>query len=329
MKLPRRRFLHLAAGAAAMPTASRVAWAQSYPSRPITMIVPFPPGGPLDTIARIVVEGMRGSFNQPIVIENVPGAAGTIGVGRVARAAPDGHTLVVGFVGTHVVNGAVYALQYDVLNDFEPVSLFASSSWLIVAKKSMPANDLTSFIAWLKANPDKASQGTAGVGSPHHVAGAFFQKETGTRFQFVPYRGAAPAMQDLVAGQIDMIIDSPTITMPQVHAGTIKGYAAAAKNRLSIAPDIPTVDEAGLPGFYISSWNGLWAPKGTPKDVISKLNAAVVHALAHPTVRRRVADIGMEIFSRDEQTPEALGAYQKAEIEKWWPIIKAANIKAE
>jgi len=329
MKLPRRNFLHLAAGAAALSAVSNIARAQAYPSRPITMIVPFPAGGPLDTIGRIVVEGMRGSFSQPIVIENVPGAAGTIGVGRVARAASDGHTLIVGFVGTHVVNGAVYALQYDVLNDFEPISLFASSSWLIVARKSLPANDLTSLIAWLKANPDKASQGTAGVGSPHHVAGAFFQKGTGTRFQFVPYRGAAPAMQDLVAGQIDMIIDSPTITMPQINAGTIKGYAVAAKSRLLIAPNIPTVDEAGLPGFYVSSWNGLWAPKGTPKDVISKLNAAVVHALAHPTVRRRVADIGMEIFSRDEQTPEALRAYQQAEIEKWWPIIREAGIKAE
>src|SRR5262245_56766970 len=329
MKLPRRNFLRLAAVAAALPAVSRIAWAQAYPTRPITMIVPFPAGGPLDTIGRIVVEGMRESFSQPIVIENVPGAAGTIGVGRVARAAPDGHTLIVGFVGTHVVNGAVYALQYDVLNDFEPISRFASSSWLIVAKKSMPANDLTNFIAWLKANPDKASQGTAGVGSPHHLAGAFFQKETGTSFQFVPYRGAAPAMQDLVAGQIDMIIDSPTITMPQINAGTIKGYAVAAKSRLLIAPNIPTVDEAGLPGFYVSSWNGLWAPKGTPKDVISKLSAAVVHALAHATVRRPVAARGMAICLRDETTAEALRAYQQAEIEKWWPIIREAGIKAE
>jgi tripartite-type tricarboxylate transporter receptor subunit TctC len=215
------------------------------------------------------------------------------------------------------------------LNDFEPISLFASNSWLIVARNAMPANDLGGLIAWLKANPDKASQGTAGVGTPHHVAGVFFQKETGTRFQFVPYRGAAAAVQDLVAGQIDLIIDSPTITMPQVRAGTIKGYAVAAKRRLAVAPDIPTVDEAGLPGFYVSSWSAVWAPKGTPKDVVSTLNAAVVNALADSTVRRRVADIGMEIFSRDQQTPEALRAHQKAEIAKWWPIIKAANIKEE
>jgi tripartite-type tricarboxylate transporter receptor subunit TctC len=303
--------------------------AQIYPSRAITAVVPFPAGGPLDTIGRIMVEGMRGSLGQPVIIENVAGAAGNIGVGRVARAAPDGYTLIVGFVGTHVINGASYALHYDVLHDFEPISLWASNSWLIVAKNTMPANDLSGLIAWLKANPDRATQGTIGVGSPHHVAGAFFQKQTGTRFQFVPYRGAAPAMQDLVAGQIDMIIDSPAIVMPQVRAGTIKAYAVAAKSRLAVASNIPTVDEAGLPGFYVSSWSALWAPKGTPKDAISTLNAAVVNALADPTVRRRVADIGMEIFSRDQQTPEALRAHQKAEIEKWWPIIKAANIKGE
>ena len=303
--------------------------ADVYPSRPVTMVVPFPPGGPLDTVGRIVADGARGALGQPLVVENVAGAAGTIGVGRVARAANDGYTLSLGFVGTHVINGATYALPYDLLNDFEPISLIASNPWLIVAGKAIPANDLTSFIAWLRANPDKASQGTIGAGSPHHIAGVFFQKETGTRFRFVPYRGAAPAMQDLVAGHIDMIIDSPTITMPQIRAGTIKGYAVEAKSRLGVAPEIPTVDEAGLPGFYVSSWSGLWAPKGTPKDVIAKLNLAVVAALADDTVRARIADVGMEIFPRDKQTPEALGAHQKAEIEKWWPIIKAANIRVE
>jgi tripartite-type tricarboxylate transporter receptor subunit TctC len=303
--------------------------AQVYPSRPITMVVPFPPGGPLDTVARITAEAMRVSLGQPVIIENVAGAAGSLGVGRVARAAGDGYTLSVGFVGTHVINGATYALQYDLLKDFEPISLIASNSWLIVAKKAMPADDLKDFIAWLKANPDKASQGTIGAGSPHHVAGIFFQKETGTRFQFVPYRGAAPAMQALVAGQIDMIIDSPTIAMPQVRAGNIKGYAVAAKSRLATAPNIPTVDEAGLPGFYVSSWSGLWAPKGTPKDIIAKLNTSVVRGLADTTVRSRFADNGMEVFPREQQTPEALRAHQKAEIEKWWPIIKEAGIKTE
>jgi tripartite-type tricarboxylate transporter receptor subunit TctC len=291
--------------------------------------VPFPPGGPLDTVGRIVAEGMRDTLGQPVIIENVTGAGGTLGVGKVARAAPDGYTLIIGFVGTHVFNGATYELQYDLLNDFEPISLFARNSWLIVAKKTMPANGLSDLISWLRAHPDKAFQGTVGVGSPHHIAGALFQKETGTRFQFVHYRGAAPAMQDLVAGHIDLIIDSPTITMPQVRAGTIKGYAVAAKSRSAAAPDIPTVDEAGLPGFYVASWSALWAPKNTPKDVISKLNAAVVNALGSSIIRRRVEDIGMEIFPRDQQTPEALRAHQKAEIDKWWPIIKAANIKVQ
>jgi len=273
---------------------------------------------------------MRGWLGQPIIIENVSGAGGTLGVGRVARSAGDGYTLSAGFLGTHVINGAIYALQYDVLNDFEPVSRFAASSgWLIVAKNSMPATDLKGLITWLKDNSGKASQGTVGVGSPHHVAGLFFQKETGTRFQFVPYRGAAAAMQDLVAGQIDMMIDSPTTTLPQVRAGTIKGYAVTAESRLAAAPDIPTVDEAGLPGFYVSAWSALWAPKGTPKNVIAKLNAAVVNAFNDPGVRQRLADIGQEPPPPDQQTPEALRSFQKAEMEKWWPIIKAANIKGE
>jgi tripartite-type tricarboxylate transporter receptor subunit TctC len=329
MKLPRRNFLHLAAGAAALPAVSRIARAQAYPTRPITMVVPFPPGGPLDTVGRITAEFMRVTLGQPIIIENVTGAAGTLGVGRVARAAGDGYTICAGFVGTHVINGATYTLQYDVLKDFQPISLIASSSWLIVAKKSMAANDLKDLIAWLKANPDKATQGTIGAGSPHHIAGVFFQRQTGTIFQFVPYRGAAPAMQALVAGQIDMIIDSPAIVMPQVRAGNIKGYAVAAKSRLSTAPDIPTVDEAGLPEFYVSSWTGLWAPKGTPKEVIAKLSTAVANGLAGEAVRSRFADIGMQVFPRQQQTPEALHAHQKAEIEKWWPIIREAGIKAE
>ena len=329
MKLPRRDFVRLAAGMAALPVASRTAMAQAYPSRSITMVVPFAAGGPVDTLARILAERMRASLGQTVVIENVTGAGGSIGTGRVARAAPDGYTLVIGIWTTHVVNGAIYALQYDVLNDFEPVALLANNPQVIVAKKSMPANDLKGLIAWLKLNPDKASAGTAGVASPQHVLGVFFQSATGTRFQFVHYRGGGPATQDLVAGQIDLIIGDQVTSLPQIRSGNIKAYAVTNKNRLTAAPDIPTVDEAGLPGFYTTVWNAIWAPKGTPKNVIMKLNAAVVGELADSAIRRRLADLGQQIVPRDQQTPEALTAFHRAEIEKWWPIIKGANIKGE
>jgi tripartite-type tricarboxylate transporter receptor subunit TctC len=304
-------------------------FAQVYPSHPITIVVPFAAGGPTDVIARTMAQHMRASLGQSVIVENVTGANGNIGVGKVARAAPDGYTISIGHWSTHVVNGAVYPLPYDLLKDFEPVSLIATNSYLIVAKNAVPAGDLKSFIAWLKVNPNKASEGTAGAGSPQHVSGVFFQNATGTRFQFVPYRGAAPAMQDLMAGEIDMIIDDPTSSLPQVRAGRIKAFAVTAKSRLAAAPDIPSVDEAGLPGFYFSRWHALWVPRGTPKEVISTLNAAVVGALADPTVRSRLADLGQEIFPREQQTPAVLGAYHKAEIEKWWPIIKAAGIKVE
>jgi tripartite-type tricarboxylate transporter receptor subunit TctC len=300
---------------------------QVYPSRPITMIVPYTAGGQGDTLTRILAEPMRASLGQPVIIDNVGGASGRIGTGRVARATPDGYTLVPGTFSTHVVNGAVHALSYDVLKDFEPVALIANGPQLIVARKAMPANDLKEFIAWLKANPDKASQGTAGTGGTSHLAGVLFQKETGTRFQFVPYRGSA--MQDLVAGNIDLMIDQASNALPQVRSGSIKVYAVASKTRMAAAPDIPTADEAGLPAFHISNWFAFWAPKGTPKDIVARLNAATVEALADPTVRRRLTDLGLEIFPREQQTPEALAAFHRAEIEKWWPIIKAAGIKAE
>jgi tripartite-type tricarboxylate transporter receptor subunit TctC len=331
-----------------------VANAQTWPTRPITMVVPFGAGGATDTIGRIVAEGMRASLGQPVVIENVPGASGTIGVNRVARAAADGYTLGIGGTPTYVWNGAMIALAYDVLNDFEPISLIVDSPMLIVARKSMAAKDLRGLIAWLKENPDKASQGTTGAGGALHLAGVFFQRETGTRVVFVPYRlGSVAALQDLVAGQIDLLIDMSANSLPQLRAGAIKAYAVMAHHRLAAAPDIPTVDDAGLPGFYMSvwhglwvpkfptlaeqglagydfqSWYGLWAPKGTPKSVIGMLNAAVVAALADPMVRQRLVDLGQEIYPREQQTPEALGAFQKAEIAKWWPIIKAANIKGE
>ena len=303
--------------------------AQTYPSRPITMVVPYSAGGPTDTIARIMAERMRGPLGQIIVVENVTGAAGTIGVGKVARAAADGYTISIGHWGTHVVNPAIYALQYDALKDFEPVAMIATNPQLIVAKKAVPAQDLQGFIAWLKANAATATQGTAGHGSASHISGVYFQNITGARFQFVPYRGAGPAMQDLVAGQVDLMIDQAANSLPQVRAGTIRAYAVTDKVRLAAAPDIPTVDEAGVPGLHIAIWHALWMPKGTPIDIIAKLNAAVVDALADPGARGRLAELGQEIPPREQQTPQALFAYHKAEIEKWWPIIKAANIKGE
>ncbi|HLK80031.1 MAG TPA: tripartite tricarboxylate transporter substrate-binding protein [Xanthobacteraceae bacterium] len=328
--MTRRRLIVDAALAATCAIArSNPAAAQAFPLRPITIVVPFAAGGPIDTLARVMAERMRAPLGQPVVIENVTGAAGSIGVGRVARAAPDGYTLVAGFWGTHVVNGATQTLAYDVLNDFEPVLLTSNNVNLIVGRKTLPADDLKGLIAWLKANPDTAAAGTAGVGSPQQIHGVFFQKATGTRFRFVPYRGGAPAMQDLVAGQIDLIFADQTTSLPQVRGGNIKAFAVMGKSRLASAPAIPTVDEAGLPGFYCSVWNALFAPKGTPRDIIAKLNAAAVDALAESAVRERLAGLGQQIVSRGEQTPEALAAFHKAEIEKWWPIIKAAGIRAE
>jgi tripartite-type tricarboxylate transporter receptor subunit TctC len=304
------------------------ATAQTYPSRPITMIVPFPPGGLSDVVGRILAEGMRSALGQSVVIENIGGATGSIGTGRVARAAPDGYTLALGIWNTHVANGVAYALPYDVVADFEPVALLADAPLVILAKEAVPANDLKQLIAWLKTNPNQ-SMGTVGAGSPVHLLGVLMQQETGARFGSVAYRGASLVIQDLVAGHIDFTIANPASSLPQVRASTIKAFAVTAKNRLAIAPDIPSVDEAGLPGLHFSLWAGLFAPKGTPKDIVGRLNAAAVSTLADPALRHKLVDQGFEIPPREKQTPEALGAYQKAEIKKWWPIIKAAGVKAE
>jgi tripartite-type tricarboxylate transporter receptor subunit TctC len=329
MTLPRRSFLHLAAGAAALPAISRLARAQSYPSRQLTMIVPFAAGGPADTVGRVLAERMRTSLGQTVVIENVAGAGGSLGVGRLARAEPDGYTFGIGISGTHVVNPVIYSLPYDVETDFEPVALLASNPHFIVVKKANPANDLKEFIAWLKANPDKATAGTAGAGSPPHIGAVFFQNLTGTRFSYVPYRGGGPAMQDLVAGQIDWMIDAPATVLPQLRAGAIKVHALAAKSRLAGAPNIPTTDEAGLPGFHFSAWFAFFAPKGTPKPIVERLNAAAMESLADSGLRARLAEFGLDVYPREQQTPQAVTALQTAEIKTWWPAIKAAKIKGD
>jgi tripartite-type tricarboxylate transporter receptor subunit TctC len=303
--------------------------AQSYPSRPITMIVPFAAGGVTDIVARIVSERMKTSLGQSVVVENVSGAGGTIGVTRLFRAAPDGYTLAVGQWTSHVGAGAMYPVPFNYLVDFEPVSMLSIAPLWIIGRNNLPAKDVKELIAWLKANPDKASAATTGLGSGIHMCLVYFQSMTGTKFPLAPYRGAAPLMQDLLAGQIDLSCPEAGQTLPQYRAGTIKAYAVLTGKRWFAAPDVPTIDEAGVPGLHFPFWHGLWAPKGTPKDVIAKLNAAAVEALADAGVRQRFNELGHEIVPREQQTPEALAAYHKAEIDKWWPIIKAANIKLE
>jgi tripartite-type tricarboxylate transporter receptor subunit TctC len=325
---PPRRYV-LAASVAALLVVAPEAIAQTYPSRPVTMIVPASAGGPTDAIARVLSERMTANLGGTVLVDNVAGAGGSIGVGKVARSAPDGYTLGIGQWSHYVLNGATYALQYDLLADFAPVAMIVTGPLLLVSRKDLPANDLKGLIAWLKANPDKATAGTGGVGSPPHISGIFFQKMTGTQFQFVPYRGTAPAMRDLLAGQIDIMIDQASNVLPQLRGGTIKAFAVTAKERVPSAPDVPTVDEAGLPGLYVSVWHGLWAPKGTPAEIIAKLNGAVVKSLGEPGTKEKLAALGQDIPLPDQLTPQALGAFQKAEIEKWWPIVKDAGIKAE
>jgi tripartite-type tricarboxylate transporter receptor subunit TctC len=309
--------------------AAESATAEAYPLRTITMIVPYAAGGPTDTLARLLAEPMRAALGQAVVIENVAGAAGSIATGRVVREKADGYTVIIGNWGTHVVNGAVQSLQYDLLADFEPVSLVANNAHVIVSRTGVPATDLKELIAWVQANQAKLTAANGGVGSPSHISGLYFQSRTGTRFPFASYRGAGPIMQDLVAGKIDLFFDQISNSLPQVRGGKIKAYAVAAKTRLAAAPEIPTVDEAGLPGFYLSVWHAVWAPKGTPTQIVGKLNAALVHALKDANVRQRLADLGQEIVPINQQTPEALAIHQKAEMDKWWPIIKAEKLTTQ
>ena len=320
----------IAAAAAALSLiAAAPAQAQTYPTHPILMIVPLAPGGSTDVLGRIVAKGMSTALGQTVYVENTAGAAGTIGVTRAERSAPDGYTVLGGMWGTNVANGAIYNLDFDLLNDFEPIALVATQPFLIDARKTLPPTNLKELVAWLKQNGDKTTMGNSGVGSPSHVAGVLMQNMVGVKWQMVSYRSAGLATQDLLAGTIDILLDTPAVSLPHVKSGDLKTYAVTAKTRLAIAPDIPTTDEAGLAGYYFYFWHALWAPKGTPKDVIAKLNAAVQTTLADPETRQRLTDLAQDIYPPEQRTPEALHAFQKAEVDKWWPIIKAAGIKAE
>ncbi|MDO9062611.1 MAG: tripartite tricarboxylate transporter substrate binding protein BugD [Bradyrhizobium sp.] len=306
-----------------------IARADNFPSRPITIVVPFAAGGPSDVMARILGERMKTTLGESVLVENVTGAGGSIGVGRALRSPPDGYTISFGHLGTHVANGAIYKLGYDLVTDLEPVALLPSNPMIVVSKNAVPAKTLKELLEWLKAKPAPATAGTAGAGSGSHIAGLYLENITGTKLQYVPYRGTGPAMNDLVAGQIDLIVDQLSNSINQVRAGNIRGYAVTDNKRAVSAPDIPTTDEAGLPGFHMTLWSGLWVPKGTPGDIVARLNAAAVEALNDPAVRKQMENLGLQMPPKDKLSPAALGDWQKAEIAKWWPMIKAANVKVE
>jgi tripartite-type tricarboxylate transporter receptor subunit TctC len=303
--------------------------AENFPSHPITIVVPFAAGGPSDVMARILAERMKTTLGETILVENVTGAGGSIGVGRALRSAPDGYTISFGHLGTHVANGAIYKLGYDLVADLEPVVLLPSNPMVVVSKNAVPAKSLKELIEWLKARPTPATAGTAGAGSGSHIAGLYFENVTGIKLQYVPYRGTGPAMNDLVAGQIDVIVDQLSNSISQVRAGTIRAYAVTDTKRVESAPDIPTTEEAGLPGFRMTLWSGMWVPKDTPKEIVAKLNASAVDALNDPTVRKQLENLGLQMPPKDQLSPQSLGTWQKAEIAKWWPMIKASNVKVD
>jgi tripartite-type tricarboxylate transporter receptor subunit TctC len=303
--------------------------ADKFPSHPITIVVPFSAGGPSDAMTRILAERMQRTLGETILIENVTGAGGSLGVGRVVRSAPDGYTIGFGHLGTHVANGAIYKLGYDLVTDLEPVVLLPSNPMIIVSKTAIPAKSLSELLVWLKARPTPPTAGTAGAGSGSHIAGLYFENVTGIKLQYVPYRGTAPALNDLVAGQIDLIVDQTSNSISQVRASTIRAYAVTDDKRVESAPDIPTTDEAGLPGFHMTLWSGLWVAKDTPKPIIAQLNGAAVDALNDPAVRTKLENLGLQMPPPDQLAPQALGTLQKAEIAKWWPMIKAANVKID
>lgn len=313
----------------AMLALTGTASAETYPAHPITIVVPFAAGGPSDAMARILGERMKQSLGEVLLIENVTGAGGSIGVGRAVRSAPDGYTISFGHLGTHVANGAIYKLGYDLVTDLEPVVLLPSNPMIIVSKNAVPAKSLKELLEWLKSRPAPPTAGTAGAGSGSHIAGLYFENVSGIKLQYVPYRGTGPALNDLVAGQIDIIVDQTSNSINQVRAGNIRAYAVTDSKRVANAPDVPTVDEAGLPGFHMTLWSGLWVPKGTPKEIVAKLNAAAVEAMADPAVQKQLENLGLQMPPKDQLTPGALGTWQKAEIAKWWPMIKAANVKGD
>jgi tripartite-type tricarboxylate transporter receptor subunit TctC len=311
------------------PASGQTSSVQPWPTRPITIVVPFVAGGPTDVLARVLGEHIHADLGQPVLIENVSGAGGSIGVGRVAAAAPDGYTISAGHFGTHVANGAVYPLKYDLQRDLDPLARLPSNPMVVVTRKDFPAADLSELVAWLKAHPGRATAGTAGAGSGSHIGGVFLADLAGSPLRFVPYRGTAPALQDLVAGQIDVIVDQAVNSLPQIRQGGIRALAVAAATRLAVAPDIPTAAEAGLPGLQMELWNGMWVPHGTPAAIVEKLNHALVKALSDPAVRDKLAPLGLKGPPPGQSSPEALRALQDSEIAKWWPIIRAAHVTAE